>query len=81
MVRFFVYETAPEEFYEKILTEAIPLFESGLVLSNSNFLQVLQAYEKVSNKVIRKKDPLPTFVEKMSGVLAHCASLSLSIKI
>ena len=78
LVKFFLQDTAPEEFYENILMEAAALFENGLVLSYFNFFTVLKAYEKVCNRNLSIKKPCKGFIERLSGVLAHSASLSIN---
>lgn len=78
LVSFFANESAPEDFYESLLTQSIKLFESGLVLSYSSFLPVLKAYEKVANKKLRIREPGPGVLEKLSSILAYGASQSLS---
>ena len=80
LVAFFLHDTAPEEFYESILVSAIPLFEQGLVLSYSNFLKVLKAYEKVANTKLRHRPAGAGVIEKLSGVLAYSGSLSMSLR-
>lgn len=81
LVKFFLQQTAPEDFYEKILRASVPLFESGLVLSYQNFLLILEAYEKVCNTYTRKKEPIQGFVLQLSSILAQSVSKCLSIKI
>lgn len=80
LVRFFLDQLAPEDFYESIFEASLPLFERGLVLSYSNFLIVLEGYEKMCNRFIRQKEPKPLSIDRISGILAHCSSLSLGLK-
>lgn len=80
LIKFFTDQLSPESFYDKILLSSIELFNQGLILSYSNFISVLEGYEKLANRCLNNKPYDPCFLNQISSILAYNAGLSLGSK-